>query len=160
MLSAQSLSGIATPLEQEAAAVVLHERQAPDTPAPRGSDRSYGIVFALVFLAIALWPLVGGGEIRLWALAPATIFSVATVIRPALFSPLYHAWYHLGLLLGRITTPLVMAGLFLLAVTPIAVLMRLFGKDPLALRFDPDADTYWIPRTPPGPPEDSLKNQY
>lgn len=137
-----------------------HEDLAREHHPQAGSDRSFGMVFCMVFVALGLWPLTAHQPLRLWALIVAGLFLTATVLRPRTLAPLNRLWFQVGLLLGRITTPLVMGAMFLFAVTPTALMMRLAGKRPLTLRFDPDAASYWIPRTPPGPSGDSLKKQF
>ncbi|HEY7666149.1 MAG TPA: SxtJ family membrane protein [Xanthobacteraceae bacterium] len=124
------------------------------------SDRSFGLLVAAFFLVVGCWPLVRGQPIRWWALALAVAFAALALLWTAPLSPLNKAWLKLGALLYRIVSPIVMAMLFYLTVTPIALLMRLLGKDPLRLRRDPDAASYWIERTPPGPSAESMKNQF
>ncbi|HEX7967024.1 MAG TPA: SxtJ family membrane protein [Stellaceae bacterium] len=126
----------------------------------RSSDRSFGFVFCAVSLVVALLPLVRGGEPRLWALAAAAAFFAVALIRPALLAPLNRLWFHFGLLFGRVTNPLIMGLVFFLVITPMAVIMRLRGKDPLRLRLDHEAKSYWIERTPPGPAPASMTNQF
>lgn len=125
-----------------------------------GSDRSFGIVFAVVFLAIALWPLLSGREPRWWALAGSVAFGAAALAMPRVLAPLNRAWAAFGLLLGRIVSPVALAVLFLAAFLPTGLLMRLFGQRPLALRRDPQARTYWVEREPRGTPGDGMKNQF
>ena len=79
---------------------------------------------------------------------------------PRVLAPLNRLWTRFGILLAKIVNPVVMAGVFFIAVTPIGLLMRLAGKDLLRLRYDSTAETYWIMRTPPGPPPDTMKNQF
>jgi hypothetical protein len=126
----------------------------------RSSERSFGFVFAAVFLIIALYPLLHAQEIRIWAIVASGIFLLLATLIPRILSPANRAWTKFGLLLHKIVSPLALGILFLLVVTPTGLLMRLFGKDPLRLRFDPAADSYWIKRDPPGPYADSLKNQF
>lgn len=137
-----------------------HERLADDDIVKGSSDRSFGIVFAVVFLLIGLWPLLDGGAVRWWSLAVAFVFAVLAAIRPGLLAPVNRLWLRLGLLLNRIVSPLVMALLFYLIITPLAFLMRLTGKDPLRLKYDPEVRSYWIAREPPGPSPESIKNQF
>ena len=125
-----------------------------------GSERAFGAVFAAVFLLVALWPLFAGAGPRLWALALAVLFLAAAVLAPGALAPLNRLWFLFGKLLHRIVSPLVMALLFFLTVTPIALMMRLAGKDPLRLKFDRAAKSYWIERTPPGPDPKSMRNQF
>ncbi|CDL00684.1 conserved protein of unknown function [Magnetospirillum gryphiswaldense MSR-1 v2] len=125
-----------------------------------GSERSFGIVFAVVFALIGLWPLKAGGDMRLWALGLAALFLVVAFVAPKLLKPLNLLWFKFGLLLHKIMTPLIMGLLFFLTVTPVGMLMRATGKDPMRLKRDPDAASYWIDRDPPGPKPASMKNQF
>ncbi len=124
------------------------------------SNRSFGVVFAVVFAIIGLFPLIGGSSVRWWSLIVAGVFLALAFAAPKLLSPLNRLWMRFGLLLHRIVNPLVMALLFFLVVTPIALLMRLFGKRPLHLETEPDAQSYWIPRDPPGPEPETMKQQF
>ena len=125
-----------------------------------GSERAFGFVFAAVFAIIALLPLIDGGGVRLWAVAIGIIFLAAALLFAKLLRPLNLAWHKFGLLLHKITTPLIMGLLFYAMLTPIAVIIRAAGKDPLDLKFDPDAGSYWVKHEPPGPPPESMKNQF
>ncbi|WP_254431060.1 SxtJ family membrane protein [Magnetospirillum sp. LM-5] len=125
-----------------------------------GSERSFGLVFAVLFAIIALWPLKDGGDIRLWALGAAAAFLVAALAAPQLLKPLNFLWFKFGMLLHHIVTPLVMGLLFFLTVTPVGLLMRATGKDPMRLKRDPAAASYWIERAPPGPAPETMKNQF
>jgi hypothetical protein len=124
------------------------------------SDRSFGLVIAAFFLIVGFWPLVRAQPIRWWALGAATVFALLALLWTAALAPLNRLWMKLGALLYTVVSPVVMALLFYVTVTPIALLMRLLGKDPLRLRRDPDAASYWIDRTPPGPSPVSMKNQF
>jgi len=125
-----------------------------------GSERGFGIVFAVVFAVVGLWPLLGGSVPRLWALAVAAGFLATALIRPSLLAPANRAWFRFGMLLGAIVTPVVMALVFYLTVTPTALLLRLFGKDPLRRRFDPSATSYWIRRDAEADRQSSMTNQF
>lgn len=124
------------------------------------SNRSFGVVFAAVFAFLGLWPLFGGGDARIWALALAAIFLAAAFVTPKALTPLNKLWTKFGLLLHHVVNPVVMGFLFYLTVTPTSLVMRLLGKDPLKLRFEPDAKSYWITREPPGPEPETMKNQF
>jgi len=138
----------------------LHEDFSRDDDIRAGSERAFGIVFAVVFTIIALWPLLDGAPFRIWALATAGIFLTAALLLPVVLKPLNRVWFLFGLALHKIVNPLVMGLLFFLTVTPIALMMRIVGKDPLQRKFDPDAETYWIKRDPPGPAPDSMRQQF
>lgn len=129
-------------------------------PVQIGSERSFGIVFAVVFVLIGLWPLKAGGDVRLWALGLAAAFLLVALVAPRLLKPLNLIWFKFGLLLHKVMTPLVMGLLFFLTVTPVGMLMRATGKDPMRLKRDSTATSYWITRDPPGPKPDSMKNQF
>jgi hypothetical protein len=124
------------------------------------SNRTFGIVFAVVFTIIGLLPLVLGGGVRLWALAVAAAFLGVALIAPAVLAPLNRLWLKFGMLLHRVVNPIVLGIMFFAVITPIGLLMRLFGKDPLRLKFDGAVQSYWIPRDPPGPAPESLKDQF
>jgi hypothetical protein len=124
------------------------------------SDRSFGVVFALVFTVIALWPLVSGATPRWWALLLALAFVTLAALRPGWLAPLNRLWTRFGLLLHRITSPLILGLLFFLVITPFGLIRRLIARDPLRLRFEPEAPSYWIRREPPGPAPETIKNQF
>ena len=121
-----------------------------------GSNRSFGIVFFVVFLLIAIYPSLSGESVRLWSLAIATIFFILGVINSSLLSPLNKIWFKFGLLLGKFISPLVMGLIFFLVVTPIALFMKLLKKDVLNLKFNKD-NTYWIVKSGP---KSKMKNQF
>lgn len=124
------------------------------------SDRSFGLVFAIVFLLIGAWPLLHGGPPRWWAGGIAAVFAMVAVARPALLASLNRLWIKLGILLGKVVSPIALGIVFYGVLVPIGVAMRLAGKDPLRLKHDVNASSYWIPREPPGPPPDSMNNQF
>jgi len=124
------------------------------------SDRMFGIVFAVVFAIVALWPLAEAGIVRILVVILAILMLVIAVVRPALLAPLNRAWTAFGMVLHRITNPLIMGFVFVGAVIPTALIMRALGKDPLRRRFDRNAKSYWIDREPPGPEPTSMKQQF
>ena len=139
---------------------MTHEDFSRQEKVKPSSDRNFGLVMAAFFTLVAFWPLVRAESIRWWALGVALVFLLLTLLWRAPLAPLNKMWMKLGALLYRIVSPIVMALLFYLTVTPLALLMRVLGKDPLRLRHDPNAASYWIERTPPGPAPDSMKNQF
>ena len=124
------------------------------------SERSFGLVFAGVFLLVGLLPLFNGHGPRNWALWVAVAFVAVAVLAPKLLAPFNRLWAKFGLLLHRITSPLVLGIMFFVVITPMGWIMRALGKDLLRLKIDPAATSYWIARTPPGPTPESLKDQF
>jgi saxitoxin biosynthesis operon SxtJ-like protein len=124
------------------------------------SNRSFGFVFAVVFLVIGLLPLIGGHRVLIWSLATGAAFGVVALVAPAVLTPLNRIWLKFGLLLHKIVSPIVLGILFFVVITPMGLAMRLFGKDPLRLRLDRGTKSYWIERVPPGPAPETLKDQF
>ena len=120
------------------------------------SNRSLGIVFFIVFLLIAIYPLINGGELRLWSLIISIFFFVLGLINSKILNPLNQIWFKFGILLGRIISPFIMAIIFFFVVTPIGLIMRTLGKDILNLRYN-TKKTYWIEKTGP---KSKMKNQF
>ena len=139
---------------------MAHEDLTREQDVEGSSDRSFGVVFAVVFLVLAVWPLLHGETLRWWALVVAAVFGLIALVKPALLAWLNRQWMKLGILLGKVVSPIALGVLFYGVITPIGAVLRLAGKDPLRLRFDRAADTYWIRRDPPGPPPDSMTNQF
>ena len=121
-----------------------------------GSNRSFGIVFFIVFFLISIYPLVNSESIRIWSLIVSLIFLTLGAINSKLLNPLNKVWFKFGLLLGRIISPIVMGIIFFLVVTPIALLMRILKKDLLNLKFTKN-NTYWIEKSGP---KSKMKNQF
>ena len=121
-----------------------------------GSNRSFGVVFFVVFLAISLWPLISDNNIRIWSLIISFIFLALGLINSIFLSPLNKLWFKFGILLGKFMSPLIMAVIFFIVVTPIGLIMRLLGKDVLNLKFS-DCKSYWIEQTGP---KSKMKNQF
>lgn len=126
----------------------------------QSSDRFFGLTFFVVFLIIALWPLLGHNQIRLPFLGIALGFLGIALIAPVLLGPLNRLWLKFGALLHTITSPIILGIMFFLVILPIGLIMRLLGKDFLRLRFDNSAPSYWIRREPPGPEKNSLNRQF
>jgi hypothetical protein len=124
------------------------------------SNRAFGLVCAAFFAVLAVWPLFHARPLRWWALAVGAAFALVAISRPVLLAQLNRWWTKLGLLLGRIVSPIALGLLFFLAISPIALIMRLAGKDPLLLKRDGGIASYWRPREPPGPRPDSMTQQF
>jgi hypothetical protein len=118
------------------------------------------MVFAVAFAAYALWPVVAGKEPHLWAGGVAAAFALAAFARPQLLTPLNQLWFRFGLVLHHVVNPIIMGLIFFAAVVPVGAVLRLFGKDVLRLQRDRNAESYWIPREPPGPQPGSMSKQF
>ena len=120
------------------------------------SNRSFGIVFFVVFLLIALYPLTYEGEIRIWSLIISIIFLILGLLNSKILSPLNKIWFKFGILLGKIVSPLIMGIIFFFVVTPTGFIMRLLGKDLLNLKYSKNK-SYWIEKNGP---KSKMKNQF
>ena len=120
------------------------------------SNRSFGIVFFIVFLLVALYPLLNNENPRIWSLILSVIFLFLGIINSKILNPLNILWFKFGILLGKIVSPIVMGVIYFLVVTPTGLLMRLFGKDILNLKFN-NEKSYWIEKTGP---KSKMKNQF
>ena len=120
------------------------------------SNRSFGIVFCLVFLIIALYPLINNDDIRVWSLIIGLIFIFLGLLNSKILTPLNKVWFKFGLLLGRVISPIVMGTIYFFVVTPIGFLMRTTGKDLLNLKFNKEK-SYWIEKKGP---KSKMKNQF
>ena len=120
------------------------------------SNRSFGIVFFIVFLLIALYPLIDKGEVRLWSLVISIIFLILGLLKSKILTPLNKLWFKFGIILGKIVSPLVMGIIFFLVVTPVGIFMRLLRKDLLNLNFT-KSNSYWIEKNGP---KSKMKNQF
>jgi hypothetical protein len=140
--------------------IATHEELTRKHEVRGGSDRSFGLVLGAFFLLVALSPLRRHHPLRVWALVVSGAFLLLAVIRPSLLKQLNRLWTQLGVLLGRVVTPIVTAILFFVIFTPVGYLFRLRGKDPLRLKTDPGAGSYWIERQPPGPAPETMANQF
>ena len=125
-----------------------------------GSPRAFGFVFAVASAIVSLWPLLNGAPVRLWAVGIAFVFATVAILMPSLLQPLNRLWFRFGMLLHKIVNPLVMGLLFFITVTPIALVFRLIGKDPLNRELDPNCESYWIERDPDELVSESMRNQF
>ena len=120
------------------------------------SNRSFGIVFFIVFLLIALYPLLKDNDLRIWSLIISFIFLILGLINSKILTPLNRLWFKFGLLLGKFLSPLIMGIIFFAVVTPIGIIMRLLKKDLLNLKYN-KKETYWIEKSGP---KSKMKNQF
>ena len=120
------------------------------------TNRSFGIVFFIVFFIIAIFPLKNDGDIRIWSLIISIIFLLLGLLNSKILTPLNSLWFKFGVLLGRVISPLIMGLIFFLVVTPIGLIMRMLRKDLLNLKFDNNR-SYWIKKKGP---KSIMKNQF
>jgi hypothetical protein len=137
-----------------------HEFQGRAEAVKSSSNRSFGLVFAAFFAILAALSLWHGTARWPICLGLACVSLVLALAAPQLLAPLNWVWTKIGLLLHRVVSPIFLAVLFYGCVAPVGFLMRLSGKDPLRLKYEPDATSYWITRTPPGPAPQSFKDQF
>ncbi len=121
-----------------------------------GSNKSFGIVFAIVFSLIALWPLLKGNEIRLWSLIISLIFLILGFMNSKILTPLNKLWFKLGIFLGNFIAPIIMGIIFFFVVTPTGIIMKLLGKDLIKLKKN-NENSYWIEKKDI---KSSMKNQF
>jgi len=120
------------------------------------SNKSFGIVFFLFFLIISIYPLLTENEIRLWALIISIIFLLLGLANSIILNPLNKIWFKFGILLGSIVSPIIMAIVFFIVVTPTYIIMRLLGKDILNIKKN-KKNTYWIDKSGA---KSKMKNQF
>ena len=120
------------------------------------SNRSFGIVFFVVFLLIGFYPYINDGSLFIWSLIVSLIFLILGLLNSKILTPLNKIWFKFGLFLGKIISPIIMGIIFFLVVTPTGIIMRLLGKDLLNLKYR-DIQSYWIEKTGP---KSKMKNQF
>ena len=120
------------------------------------SNRNFGLVFFIVFLLIALWPILNNNDLRIWSLIVSLVFLVFGSLNSKLLTPLNKLWFKFGILLGNIIAPIIMGIVFFLVVTPTGLIMKLFRKDLINLRKN-NSSTYWIEKKDI---KSSMKNQF
>tara|TARA_B100001996_G_scaffold148496_1_gene113066 strand:+ start:59 stop:451 length:393 start_codon:yes stop_codon:yes gene_type:complete len=107
------------------------------------SNKSFGLVFFVIFMTIALWPLLNDENIRIWSVIVSIIFLILGLFNSKILTPFNKLWMRLGILLGAIVSPIVMGIVYFAVITPIGLIMKLFGKDVLNLKIDKNKNTYW-----------------
>jgi len=113
------------------------------------SEKSFGIILAILFFLIGLYPLLGLGEVRLWSLILAVILILVAFLKPGMLSLPNKLWFKFGIVLGAILSPIIMTLIYFIAVIPTGIIMKLLGKDILRLKLDKKSNSYWIQRNQP-----------
>jgi len=111
----------------------------------KSSNRSFAILFFIVFLLISVWPLLSGDNYRLWPLIISVIFLTLGLINSKLLTPLNKSWIKIGEILGLVVSPIIMALIYFIVLTPLSIILKLAGKDLLNIKFS-KIDSYWIKR--------------
>jgi len=124
------------------------------------SDRAVGFVLGTASALIGLAPLLRGHAVRPWALAVAALLLLTALVRPRWLRPVNRAWMGFGAVANAIVTWVLMAVMFYLVITPLGWALRRLGRDLLRLRLDPGLRSCWLERRPPGPPPETMKNQF
>ena len=112
----------------------------------KSSNKSFGILFFLVFLGFGLWPLTKDMSPNIYLITISVIFLILGLLNSKLLSPLNNLWIKFGEILGKVIAPIVMAVVYFLILTPISLLVRLFGKDLIKMKFNNNIKSYWIKR--------------
>ena len=113
------------------------------------SNRSFGLLFFVVFLIVSLWPLTHEGSIRIWSVIISVIFLILGLLNSKFLTPLNLLWFKFGIILGAIVSPIVMGIVFFLVVTPIGLVLSIMGKDVLNKKYNKKKETYWVKRETP-----------
>ena len=137
-----------------------HESLHSEGPPPSSSDRSFGLLFGAVCGLIAMFGVWEGRRSALWWSIAASIFCVVALLAAPLLGPLNRAWRWLSLQLFRIINPIMMGVVFFAVLTPVAIMMRWAGRDPLRLRFEPEKPSYWLDRTSISGQQTSMTDQF
>ena len=125
------------------------------------SERSFGLIFGGIFAVIAFWPVVfSGGSPRQWALVIALVWVVVAVVLPIALRPLNILWMKFGFFMHRIINPILMGLVFFVAVFPTGIIRKILGKDSMRRKYEPEASSYWIPRTPESQNKEHFDNQF
>jgi hypothetical protein len=131
-----------------------------DDAVQASSNRTFGLVLGLFFALICVLPLLRGHAARWWTVPLSGFFLIAALVAPDILTPFNRVWTGLGVMLHKITNPVILGVLFYGVFAPFGAVLRLLGKDLLRLKRAPDAGSYWIVKQPPGPPPESLSNQF
>jgi hypothetical protein len=137
-----------------------HERYTRGEAVEGSSDRSFGFVFTALFLLLALSPLRKGQPVRVWFLVAGAAVLLIAILVPALLAPFNRLWTRFALLLGKVTTPIMLALIFYGVFAPVGFVLRLFKWDPLRLTKPASSATFWVTRQPPGPEPESMKHLF
>lgn len=136
-------------------------KNGPKNDAPKAlNNRPFGLIFAGIFVVIAAWPILFGGDFREWAGVIATAFAAAALIFPMALGPLNRAWAMFGQVMHKITNPLLMGLVFFVTVVPTGLILKLLGKDPLKRKLDHNTHSYWIKRDAHEITKESFDNQF
>ena len=138
----------------------IHENYTRNEIVTGASDRSFGIVMTAVFSLMSLLNWWHQGRAWGWTVGIAAVFLAATLFRPGALKPLNRLWLKFGMLVHKVVNPIVMALVFFATVLPTGLVMRALGRDLLRLKRQPNVDSYWIERRPPGPAPESMKDQF
>jgi hypothetical protein len=158
----ESFTGMLREILNNGHFVTMHESHEEYSRVAGPSNRSFGLTVGsiLVLFAAARWFFSGGIEITAVLFAVGLGLVAAALLRPSLLTTLNRAWMRLGYLLARVVNPVIMFVVYALVFAPIGLVMRLNGRDALNLKAAPGTRSYWIDRRPPGPPPESLPNQF
>ena len=122
----------------------------------RSSNRSFGLVFFVVFILIGIYPILNHGNLRIWSIIVAAIFLILGLSNSKILTPLNIIWFKFGIFLGKVISPVIMGIIFFLVVTPIGLIMKILGKDLLNLKFNKNK-SYWIEKNDL---KSKMKNQF
>ena len=133
---------------------------APKTAPKALENRTFGLIFAGIFLVFTLFPLLKGKPVNMWTAYISAAFAISAIVLPILLTPLNRLFVLFGQVMHKITNPLLMGLVFFLTVLPTGMMLKLFGKDPMRRKLDDSADSYWIAREPDAISKDSFDNQF
>ena len=123
----------------------------------KSSNKSFGLVFFLVFILIGIYPILNQGNIRVWSIIIAVVFLILGLSNSRILTPLNRIWFKFGIFLGKMISPIIMGVIFFLVVTPIGLIMKILGKDLLNIKYNKKKKSYWIEKNDP---KSKMKNQF